>query len=110
MRPFVSFVYGIAHFVLLCVPHMLYCQVMFTQIWSWFMLCVICTQKFVIPLILPPRAGLALLEATREINLQLCLHKQPLLLTTSGLGSFGERVVFAEIVEKEELQKIAGII
>ena len=51
---------------------------------------------------------MALLEATRELNARLDLYKEPLLLKISGLGSFGKNVVFAEIVEKEELRKIAG--
>ena len=39
-------------------------------------------------------------------DLDLC--KQPLILMISGLSSFGDRVVFADIVEKERLEKMAG--
>ena len=57
------------------------------------------------------RAKLALFAATQKAmsDLDLCSSKQPLILTISGLSSFGDRVVFADIVEKERLEKMAGI-
>ena len=51
---------------------------------------------------------LALQEATQELNVKLGLDKEPLILNVTGLASFGKNVVFAEIVQKEELRKLAG--
>ena len=53
---------------------------------------------------------MALLEATKRLNAALHLNKHPLTLTISGLGSFGDRVLFAEIIEEEHLQRVSGLI
>ena len=57
-----------------------------------------------------PRAKTALYEVAQKLNADHDLHKHPLTLTVSGLSSFGEKVVFADIAEREKLQKVAGII
>ena len=49
------------------------------------------------------------MEATHKLNEKMGLDRQPLTLQISGLGSFGQGVVFAEIVQKEQLREVAGM-
>lgn len=57
----------------------------------------------------PPRAELALCDATRKAVADLCLTERPLTLEFSGLASFGKRVVFASLVEGESSERLRAI-
>ncbi len=49
-------------------------------------------------------------EVTGLISKEYSFDKDPLKIKVEGIGSFGDRVVYANIKEKEQLNNIAGII